>query len=256
MGELILSEIVGRVGIATFNRPKARNALSRGLVAELEDVLMAFEADDQVGVIVITGGDSVFSAGADIKEMTEKSFAEAYLENFVTDWDVIPKCRKPTIAAVNGLAFGGGCEFALSCDMIIADENARFAQPEVKVGTLPGAGGTQRWARCVGKGTAMDICMTGRVVLVGEAKALGIVQRIAPPGLAVAAAIKIGEQIASYSRPFVMMIKESVDRAFETSLQEGLLFERRMLHSGFALEDQKEAMKAFAERRAPVIRNR
>lgn len=250
-------EIADGVGVITMQRPEARNALGSELMAALSGALARLEDDDDVGAIVLTGGDSIFSAGADIKEMASKTFAQAYLEDFVTKgWEPIPKCRKPVIAAVAGYALGGGCEFALSCDMIVADETAQFGQPEVKVGTLPGGGGTQRLARLVGKGAAMELCLTGRIIDAAEAKALGIVTRLVPAGQAVPMAVALARQIAGASRPIVMMIKESVNRAFETSLAEGLRFERRMLHATFALEDQAEAMAAFAERRPPQFRNR
>ena len=253
---LISTTIHGRVGVIKLDRPEARNAMNQALMEKLSAALAEMEGSSAIGAIVITGSETVFSGGADIKEMTNKSFAEAYLQDFVTEWDVVPKCRKPIIAAVNGFAFGGGFELALSCDIIVADQAARFAQPEVGVGTIPGGGGTQRLARLVGKGAAMDICLTGRTILADEAMALGIVQRLVPQGLALPAAIKVAEKIANFSAPIVMMIKESVNRGFETSLKEGLLFERRMLHTAFALEDQREAMLAFAEKRAPDFKHK
>jgi len=257
MPSLILQERRGAVGVLTLNRPEARNALSQGLMQALGDKLQELEDDDEIGAIVLTGGDQVFSAGADIKEMTAKTFAEAFLEDFVTkDWEVLPKCRKPVIAAVSGPAVGGGCEVAMMCDFIVADETARFGQPEVRVGTIPGGGGTQRLSRLVGKSKAMELCLSGRLIDANEAERIGLVARLVPPGQALAAALDVASAIASYSRPIVMMIKESVNRAFETPLAEGLRFERRMLHATFALEDQSEAMQAFAERRAPVFRNR
>lgn len=257
MSNLILRERRGAVGVLTLNRPEAKNALSQGLMQALGDSLMELEDDDEVGAIVLTGGESVFSAGADIKEMTAKTFAEAFLEDFVTkDWEVLPKCRKPVIAAVSGPAVGGGCEVAMMCDFIVADETARFGQPEVRVGTIPGGGGTQRLSRLVGKSKAMELCLSGRLIDAHEAERIGLVARLVPRGQALPAAVDVATAIASYSRPIVMMIKESVNRAFETPLAEGLRFERRMLHATFALEDQTEAMQAFAERRAPVFRNR
>lgn len=254
---IILVERIDGVGVITMNRPEARNAQNRELVTAMGAALADFENDPEIGAIVLTGGDKFFSAGADIKEMTSKTFAEAYVQDFVTkDWEFIPSCRKPIIAAVAGFAVGGGCEIALSCDMIVADETARFGQPEVGVGTIPGGGGTQRLARLVGKGKAMELCLTGRIIDAFEAKDLGIVTRLTPPGQALADAIQVARQIAAYSRPIVMLIKESVNRAFESSLAEGLKFERRMLHATFALEDQAEAMTAFAERRRPVFKHR
>lgn len=257
MSDLIVQSVEQRVGVIRFNRPDARNALNSAMMNQLSSALAAFEDDENVGAIVITGGDRIFSAGADIKEMRALSFAEAYLQDFVTrDWEPIPKCRKPVIAAVSGFAVGGGCEIALSCDMIVADETARFGQPEVQVGTIPGGGGTQRLARLVGKSRAMELCLTGRVIDAAEAERIGIVTHLVPAGDVMAQAMAIALRIASYSLPIVMLIKESVARGFEGSLAEGLRFERRMLHATFALEDQKEAMAAFAEKRAPQFRNR
>lgn len=257
MSDLIVQSVEQRVGIIRFNRPDARNALNGAMMAQLTAALAAFEDDENVGAIVITGGDRIFSAGADIKEMRALSFAEAYLQDFVTrDWEPIPKCRKPVIAAVSGFAVGGGCEIALSCDMIIADETARFGQPEVQVGTIPGGGGTQRLARLVGKSRAMELCLTGRTIDAAEAERIGIVTSLVPAGQAMTQAMAIATRIAGYSLPIVMLIKESVARGFEGSLAEGLRFERRMLHATFALDDQKEAMAAFAEKRAPQFRNR
>lgn len=254
---IILVERIDGVGVITMNRPEARNAQNTELVTAMGAALAEFEDDPEIGAIVLTGGDKIFSAGADIKEMTSKTFAEAYVQDFVTKgWEFIPHCRKPIIAAVAGFAVGGGCEIALSCDMIVADETARFGQPEVGVGTIPGGGGTQRLARLVGKGKAMELCLTGRIIDAFEAKELGIVTRLTPPGQALADALQVARQIAAYSRPIVMLIKESVNRAFEGSLAEGLKFERRMLHATFALEDQAEAMTAFAERRRPVFKHR
>lgn len=257
MTGLIEKRVEQRVGIICFNRPEARNALNGAMMAELTRALEAFEDDENVGAIVITGGDRIFSAGADIKEMRALSFAEAYLQDFVTrDWEPIPKCRKPVIAAVAGFAVGGGCEIALSCDLIVADETAQFGQPEVQVGTIPGGGGTQRLARLVGKSRAMELCLTGRVIDAAEAERIGIVTSLVPAGEAMTQAMAIAARIASYSLPIVMLIKESVARGFEGSLAEGLRFERRMLHATFALDDQKEAMAAFAEKRPPQFRNR
>lgn len=253
----VLLERRGGVGVLTLNRPEARNALNSTLMKALGQALSELEADQTIGAIVLTGGDKVFSAGADIKEMAAKTFAEAFLEDFVTrDWEVIPKCRKPVIAAVAGAAVGGGCEVAMMCDFIIADETAKFGQPEVRVGTLPGGGGTQRLSRLVGKSKAMELCLSGRLIDAHEAERIGLVARLVPAGQALAGALQTAQAVASFSRPIVMMIKESVNRADETSLAEGLRFERRMLHATFALEDQAEAMAAFAERRAPVFRNR
>jgi enoyl-CoA hydratase len=253
----VLSEIRDGVGIATLNRPRARNALSRALVSELESTLRRFEGDPAVGAIVLTGGSDMFSAGADIKEMTEKGFSDAYLEDFVTrEWLAIDACRKPVIAAVAGNALGGGCEFALMCDIIVADPSARFGQTEVLVGTIPGGGGTQRLARSIGKSKAMEMCLTGRILDAAEAERIGIVSLLVGPGEHIDRAVDIGRRVASCSRPIVYMIKESIRTAFETPLHEGLHLERRLLHATFALEDQKEAMRAFAEKRKPVFRHR
>ncbi|WP_454875275.1 enoyl-CoA hydratase-related protein [Paraburkholderia xenovorans] len=252
----VLSEVRDGVGIVTLNRPEARNALNRQLISDLDQVLRGFEADPAVGAIVLTGGPDMFCAGADIKEMTEKSFASAYLEDFVSrDWEAINACRKPVIAAVAGNALGGGCEFALMCDIVVADETARFGQPEVAVGTIPGGGGTQRLARSIGKAKAMELCLTGRTINAQEAERIGIASLVVDRGQHLDRAMEIGRRISGYSRPIVLMIKESIRTAFETPLREGLHFERRMLHATFALEDQKEAMRAFAEKRAPVFRH-
>jgi len=253
---VLLREIRDGVGIATFNRPTARNALNRELTNELKAALRAFEDDDAVSAIVLTGGSEIFCAGADIKEMTDKTFASAYLEDFVTrDGDTLNECRKPVIAAVAGFALGGGCEYALMCDIVIADETARFGQPEVGVGTIPGGGGTQRLARSIGKAKAMELCLTGRIIDAREAERIGIVSMVVEVGTHLDRAHEIARRIAGFSRPIVLMIKESIKAAFETPLREGLHFERRMLHASFALEDQKEAMRAFAQKRKPVYRN-
>jgi enoyl-CoA hydratase len=252
----VLVDIRDGVGIATMHRPASRNALNRALIAELDQALRQFEADPAVGAIVLTGGNEVFCAGADIKEMTEKTFAEAYLEDFVTrDWAAIDACRKPVIAAVAGYALGGGCEFALMCDIVVADPSARFGQTEVMVGTIPGGGGTQRLARSIGKAKAMELCLTGRHIDAAEAERIGIVSILVEPGQHIEHAIVMGSQIARCSRPIVMMVKESVRAAFETPLREGLNLERRLLHATFALDDQKEAMRAFVDKRKPVFRH-
>lgn len=254
---LVIAEKRNGVGIATLNRPEARNAMNDALMTQLAAVLEDFEDDPEIGAIVLTGGPKLFCAGADIKEMRSRTFADAYLDDFITNgWEPIPKCRKPVIAAVAGFAVGGGCEIALSCDLIVADETAKFGQPEVQVGTIPGGGGTQRLARLVGKGKAMELCLTGRIIDASEAERIGIVTSLVPAGQALTAALAIAERIAGFSRPIVLLIKESVSRGFETSLAEGLKFERRMLHAAFALEDQKEAMAAFAEKRAPKFKHR
>lgn len=254
---LVRTERRGSVGIVTLDRPEARNALSKALLAQLRDAMCGLDDDPDIGAIVLTGGDKLFSAGADIKEMKAKSFAEAYLEDFVTrDTAFMARIRTPVIAAVAGPALGGGCEFVLMCDIVVADETAVFGQPEVGIGTLPGGGGTQRLARLVGKHVAMELCLTGRTISAREAKDLRFVSQVVTAGSALTAALAIAEKIAGFSRPVVLMIKEAVGRAFESSLSDGLQFERRMLHATFALDDQKEAMAAFAARRAPQFKHR
>ena len=255
--ENIIAEKKGRVGLITLNRAKALNALNAALIAELKQALDSFEADDGVGAIVITGNDKAFAAGADIKEMQDKTFMEAYLGDFITrDWERIAACRKPVIAAVAGYALGGGCEIAMMCDFILAADNARFGQPEITLGTMPGAGGTQRLARLAGKSKAMEMCLTGRMMDAEEAERIGLVSRIVPVAELVEEALKTAETIAGMSRPAVLMTKEAVNRAYETTLSEGIRFERRLFHATFATEDQKEGMAAFAEKRQPRFTNR
>ncbi len=255
--ENIIAEKKGRVGLITLNRAKALNALNAALIAELEQALDSFEADDGVGAIVITGNDKAFAAGADVKEMQDKTFMEAYLGDFITrDWERIAACRKPVIAAVAGYALGGGCEIAMMCDFILAADNARFGQPEITLGTMPGVGGTQRLARLAGKSKAMEMCLTGRMMDAEEAERIGLVSRIVPVAELVEEALKTAETIAGMSRPAVLMTKEAVNRAYETTLSEGIRFERRLFHATFATEDQKEGMAAFAEKRQPKFTNR
>jgi enoyl-CoA hydratase len=255
--ENILVETRGRVGLITLNRPKALNALNAALIAEVGHALDAFEANDDVGAIVLTGSERAFAAGADIKEMATKSYMDVYLQDFITrGWERITVCRKPIIAAVAGHALGGGCEIAMMCDFIIAADNAKFGQPEINLGTMPGAGGTQRLARYVGKSKAMEMCLTGRTMDATEAERSGLVSRIVPVGELVADAVKTAEKIANMSRPIAMLVKESVNRAFETTLAEGVRFERRLFHSTFATEDQKEGMAAFVEKRQPQFKHR
>jgi enoyl-CoA hydratase len=255
--ETIIVETRGRVGLIRLNRPQALNALSTRLMEELEEALDAFEADDAIGAIVLTGNERAFAAGADIKEMKEKTFIDVYLGDFITrTWERTAQCRKPVIAAVAGFALGGGCELAMMCDFIIAAENAVFGQPEITIGIIPGAGGTQRLARFVGKSKAMEMTLTGRRMDAAEAERAGLVSRIVKVEELVEEAVKTAEKIASFSRPAVYMAKESVNRAFETSLSEGIRFERRVFHSGFATQDQKEGMAAFAEKRPPNFKNR
>ena len=253
----ILVERRGAVGIVTLNRPQALNALNADLIAELGHVFDDLEGDTAIGAIVLTGSDKAFAAGADIKEMAEKTFMQAYAEDFITSgWERVAQCRKPVIAAVAGFALGGGCEVAMMCDIVIAAENARFGQPEINLGTMPGAGGTQRLPRFIGKAKAMDLCLTGRMMDAAEAERAGLVSRIVPVDKVLDEAIAVAERIGQMSRPIAMMVKESVNRAFETTLAEGVRFERRLFHSTFATEDQKEGMAAFIAKRKPAFRNR
>jgi len=255
--ENIICETRGLVELITLNRPKAMNALSSPLIAEIGDALNNAQADDTIGAIVITGSQKAFAAGADIKEMQEKSFQDVYLEDFITNgWEVITTIRKPVIAAVAGYALGGGCEMAMMCDFILAAENARFGQPEINLGITPGAGGTQRLTRFVGKSKAMEMCLTGRMMDAEEAERAGLVSRIVPADDLVDEAIKTAETIAKLSRTAVYMTKEAVDRAYETTLREGVLFERRTFHSAFATENRSEGMAAFVEKREPEFKNR
>lgn len=255
--ECILTETDGGVGVITLNRPEALNAFNRKLMDELTDAVKKFEADDSVGCLVVTGSEKAFAAGADIKEMASKDYIDVYKEDFITaNWEETSRARKPIIAAVAGYALGGGCELALMCDFIIAGDNAKFGQPEISIGAMPGAGGTQRLARFIGKSKAMEMCLTGRMMDAEEAERCGLVSRIVPKGELREEAIRVAKQIAGFSRPIVMMTKESVNRAYETTLAEGVRFERRVFHSVFALEDQKEGMAAFAEKRKPGFKNR
>ena len=254
--ETIIVETRGRVGLIALDRPKALNALNAALIEELAHALGTFEADDDIGAMVITGSDKAFAAGADIKEMADKSFIDAYLENFITRWERVTTVRKPVIAAVAGYALGGGCELALMCDFIIAGDNAKFGQPEITIGTIPGAGGTQRLTRLVGKSKAMEMVLTGRTMDAEEAERSGLVSRIVPVGDLVEEAVKVAERIASMSRPSVLMAKESVARSYETTLAEGVRFERRLFHATFSTVDQKEGMAAFIEKRQPDFTNR
>jgi len=254
--ETIIAETRGRVGLVTLNRPKALNALNSALIGELVAALDGFEADDAVGAIVITGSEKAFAAGADIKEMQGLSFVEAYVGDYAAGLERVSRTRKPVIAAVAGYCLGGGCELAMLSDIILAADTAKFGQPEITLGILPGMGGTQRLTRAVGKAKAMDMVLTGRMMDAAEAERAGLVARVFPADALLGEALKIGERIASLSRPAVMMAKESVNRAFEGPLAEGLRFERRLFHALFATEDQKEGMAAFAEKREPKFRNR
>jgi enoyl-CoA hydratase len=255
--QLILAETRGAVGLITLNRPDALNALNAALMAELAEAVDRLEADPAIGALVITGSERAFAAGADIKEMKDKSFMEAYLENFLTvRWERVASCRKPVIAAVAGFALGGGCELAMMCDIIIAADTAEFGQPEIMIGAIPGLGGTQRLVRAIGKAKAMEMCLTGRRMKADEAERAGLVARVVPAAELIGDAVKTAERIAQMSRPLTMLCKESVNRAFESSLAEGLLFERRMFHALFATEDQKEGMGAFTDKRKPSFVHR
>jgi enoyl-CoA hydratase len=254
--ENVIVETRGKVGLIRLNRPQALNALNRALVADLSRALDAFEADPNIGCMVITGSDKAFAAGADIKEMAEKSFADAYLGNFAANWDRAATVRKPVIAAVAGFALGGGCELAMQCDIIIAADNAKFGQPEIKLGVIPGIGGTQRFTRAVGKAKAMEIMLTGRMMDVNEAERAGLVARIVPLASLIEEALKTAETIAAMSLPSVLAAKEAVNVAFETSLAEGVRFVRRVFHSLFATADQKEGMAAFIAKRPAKFENK
>jgi enoyl-CoA hydratase len=252
----IIVETKGRVGIIRLNRPQALNALNTAMIGELTQAIAAFDANDGVGCLVITGGEKAFAAGADIKEMADKTFIDAYRGNFAADWDCAARARKPVIAAVAGFALGGGCELAMQCDLIIAADTAKFGQPEIKLGVIPGIGGTQRLARAVGKAKAMDLVLTGRNMDAAEAERAGLVARVVPAAEMMDVAMAVAETIAGMSLPSVLAAKEAVNAAFESSLAEGVRFERRIFHSLFATEDQKEGMKAFVEKRKPDWKNK
>ena len=254
---IVLLEIRGPVGVITLNRPEALNALSTELMDALTAALRQCESNADVGCMVLTGKGRAFAAGADIKEMANKTYADAYSEDFITrNWEEATRCRKPIIAAVNGLALGGGCELAMMCDFILCADTARFGQPEVRVGVMPGAGGTQRLSRSIGKSKAMEMCLTGRMMLADEAERCGLVSRIIPADELLEEAIRVATQIAEFSRPMIMMTKEALNRSFEVPLTEGVRFERRLSHTTFALEDHKEGAAAFAEKRKPIFRHR
>jgi enoyl-CoA hydratase len=255
--ENILVETHGAVGLIRLNRPKALNALCDALVRELGQALDAFEADEAIGAVVITGSDKAFAAGADIKEMAGRSYMDVYLSDFITKgWERVTTCRKPIIAAVAGHALGGGCELAMMCDTVIAADTAKFGQPEILLGVIPGAGGTQRLTRFVGKAKAMDMILTGRTMDAAEAERSGLVSRVVAADKLIEEALAMAQRIAGMSRPSVMIGKEAVNRAYETTLTEGVRFERRVFHSLFATEDQKEGMAAFVEKRKPNFKNR
>jgi enoyl-CoA hydratase len=254
--ETILVETRGKVGLITLNRPKALNALNSTVLEEVVRALHGFEDNPSVGAVVITGSEKAFAAGADIKEMASKSYIDMYMADFFSGWDAMTRIRKPIIAAVSGYALGGGCELAMMCDFIIAGDNAKFGQPEITLGVMPGMGGSQRLTRFVGKSKAMDMCLTGRMMDAAEAERSGLVSRVVPAGELIEETLKVAAKIADLSMPAVMMTKEAVNRSYETTLSEGLRFERRVFHSMFALDDQKEGMAAFSEKRSPSFRNR
>jgi enoyl-CoA hydratase len=255
--EFIDTEVRGRVGLVTLNRPKQLNALNAKLMQELGAALHAFDADDAIGAIVIAGGEKAFAAGADIAAMKDWNFLDVYRDDYITrDWEHIRNVRKPVIAAVGGYALGGGCELAMMCDIVIAGQKAKFGQPEINLGTFPGAGGTQRLPRAVGKAKAMDLILTARMMDAEEAERAGLVSRIVPDDKLLEEALAVGAKVASFSIPALMMAKEAVNRAYETTLSEGVRFERRLFHASFALADQKEGMAAFVEKRKPEFKNR
>jgi enoyl-CoA hydratase len=254
---LILTETHGRVGLVRLNRPRQLNALNDALMDQLGAALLAFDADDEIGAIVVTGNEKAFAAGADIAAMAKWDYMDVYRSEYITrNWETLASVRKPVIAAVAGYALGGGCELAMMCDIVIAADSARFGQPEIKLGVIPGAGGTQRLPRAVSKAKAMDLCLTGRMMDAEEAERAGLVSRVVPADRLLAEAIEAATVIAANSLPSVMLAKESVNRAYETTLAEGILFERRVFHSLFATEDQKEGMAAFVEKRKPAFRHR
>ena len=255
--EFITTEIRGRVALITLNRPKQMNALAPRLMQELGAALYGFDADDGIGAIVITGNEKAFAAGADIGAMKDFDFQHAFKSDYITrDWEHIRNVRKPVIAAVAGYALGGGCELAMMCDIVIAAESAKFGQPEINLGTFPGSGGTQRLPRAVGKAKAMDLCLTARMMDAQEAERCGLVSRMVPSDKLMQEAMAVAEKVASYSLPVAMMAKEAINRAFESTLTEGVRFERRLFHASFALEDQKEGMAAFVEKRKPTFKHR
>ena len=255
--EFITAEVRGRVALITLNRPKQMNALNPKLMQELGAALYGFDADDGIGAILITGNEKAFAAGADIGAMKDFDFQHAFKSDYVTrDWEHIRNVRKPVLAAVAGYALGGGCELAMMCDIIIAADSAKFGQPEINLGTFPGSGGTQRLPRAVGKAKAMDLCLTARMMDAQEAERAGLVSRVVPAGKLMEEAMAVAEKIASYSLPVAMLAKEAINRAYETTLSEGVRFERRMFHATFALDDQKEGMAAFVEKRKPTFKHR
>ncbi len=253
--ETILTTVEGRVAVITLNRPQALNALNVQIIKDINQALDGFDKDPDIGCIIITGSSKAFAAGADIKEMAKHNYPDTYLDDFLSPWDRIGARRKPVIAAVAGFALGGGCELAMMCDFIIAADNAKFGQPEIKIGVMPGSGGTQRLTRFVGKSKAMEMCLTGRMMDAQEAERSGLVSRIVPVADLLTDAMQTAQTIASMSLPIAMMTKESVNRAYETSMAEGIRFERRVFHGMFATQDQKEGMAAFVEKRTPHFKN-
>ncbi|HWL05101.1 MAG TPA: enoyl-CoA hydratase [Xanthobacteraceae bacterium] len=254
--EHLILETRGRVGIIRLNRPQALNALNTALVSELTEAVTAYDADPAIGCILLTGSEKAFAAGADIKEMADKTYIDVYLENFTAAWDAVARARKPVVGAVAGFALGGGCELAMQCDVLIAADNAKFGQPEIRLGIIPGIGGTQRLTRAVGKAKAMDLILTGRMMGAEEAERAGLVARVVPAEKLMEEALAAAETIAGFSLPAVLAAKEAVNRAFETTLAEGLAFERRSFHALFATEDQKEGMAAFVAKRPAAFRHR
>ncbi|WPG40806.1 enoyl-CoA hydratase-related protein [Variovorax sp. EBFNA2] len=253
----VLTHVDGRVGVITLNRPRQLNALDDALMDALGAALLAFDADAGIGAIVVTGGDTAFAAGADIAAMADWGYADVVRDDFITrNWETIRRVRKPVIAAVAGFAYGGGCELALACDIVLAAESARFALPEIKLAMLPGAGGTQRLPRAIGKAKAMEMCLAARVLDAAEADRYGLVSRVVAPEALMPEALALAARIAGYSLPALVAIKESVNRAWESSLSEGILFERRQLHARFATEDAREGLQAFLARRPPVFGHR
>ena len=252
----IIVETKGRVGIIRLNRPQALNALNKALIDELTKAIETFDNDDKIGCMLLTGNEKAFAAGADIKEMVDKSFIEACLGDFVSNWNAVARARKPVVAAVAGFALGGGCELAMQSDIVIAADNAKFGQPEIKLGVIPGIGGTQRLTHAVGKAKAMDMILTGRIMDAAEAEKSGLVARVVPAVSLMDEAMKVADLIANMSLPSVLAAKESVSAAFESSLAEGIRFERRIFHSLFATDDQKEGMKAFIAKRPPTWKNK
>ena len=253
--ETILVETQDKVGVVTLNRPKALNALNTTVMREIAEALKGFDRDPNIGCMVVTGSEKAFAAGADIKEMQSKTYMQAFKEDFIAKWYRVANARKPVVAAVAGFALGGGCELAMMCDIIIAADTAKFGQPEIKLGVMPGAGGTQRLIRQIGKAKAMEMCLTGRMMDATEAERANLVARVVPAASLLEEALKTATAIAEMSLPVAMMTKETVNRAYETTLSEGLRFERRVFHSQFALADQKEGMSAFAEKRKPNFKH-